>query len=300
MVKKMKRDLHAEVTAKILAALEAGTAPWVKPWSSNGQPAEAALPYNYLTKRPYRGINVALLWCSGYASSAWMTYRQAQSIGAHVRKGERGSMIVFYKPFKIREVNADGKRVERSIPLLRAFTVFNIAQIDGLPEQTIAAPVASNFPAADAALNQAHISHGGDVACYSPALDGIRMPQKAQFRSESDYYATGLHELTHWTGNEKRCAREFGKRFGDSAYAREELVAEMGAAFLCAQFGIEGKLQHAEYIGNWIQVLTNDKRAVLVAASAAQKAVDFINQGVASDAEGDGDEEEGTEMACAA
>jgi antirestriction protein ArdC len=293
MVTKMeKRDLYAEVTQKIIAALETGVAPWVKPWTA-GAPIGGALPHNYLTKRPYRGINFPLLWSAGFESNAWMTYKQAQSIGAHVRKGERGSMIVFFKPYKIREQNASGKQEERTIPLLRAFTVFNVAQIDGLPESAPAMPVVSNFSAADAALAQARIDHGGDRACYIPALDAIRMPHVSQFRSIADYYSTALHELTHWTAS--RCAREFGKKFGDTAYAREELVAEMGAAFLCGQFGIEGKLQHAEYIGNWIAVLKGDKRAVLMAASAAQKAADFINQG--SEVSDEGDE---SEMACAA
>lgn len=281
-----KRDLYSEVTDKILAALENGVAPWIKPWTATA-PRGGSLPYNYLTNRPYRGINVPLLWSAGYESNAWMTYKQAQSIGAHVRKGEHGSMIVFFKPFQIRETGSSGEKTVRTIPILRAFTVFNVAQIENLPSATIAAPVESKFPEADLAMSQARIIHGGDKACYvpMPTRDFIRMPYKAQFRSEAEYYAIGLHELTHWTGHPTRCAREFGKKFGDTAYAREELVAEMGAAFLCAQFGIEGKLQHAEYLQSWIGVLKSDKRAIIAAASAAQKAVDFVNNATATEGE---------------
>jgi antirestriction protein ArdC len=292
-----KRDLYAEVTNKILAALEKGVAPWIKPWNS-GAPAGGALPYNYLTGRPYRGINVPLLWASGYESNAWMTYKQAQAIGAHVRRGEKGSMIVFFKPIRISDANATGEKVERTIPMLRAFTVFNIAQIDGLPEAVAPAPVASNFPAADVTLAQARLVHGGNRAFYSPVADFIQMPHKSQFVSEADYYSTALHELTHWTGHASRCAREFGKRFGDHAYACEELVAEMGAAFLCAQHGIEGKLQHAEYMQSWINALKADKRAIITAASAAQKAADFVSQAAATDAAAN--DEDFAEMACAA
>lgn len=281
-----KRDLYAEVTTKVIAQLEAGVAPWIKPWTNGA--TDASLPYNYLTKRAYRGVNVLLLWAAAYPNNAWLTYRQAQQLGAHVRKGERGTTIVFYKPFKVRDTNANGEKVERTIPLLRAFTVFNIAQIENLPEVAAPAPVKANFAAAAAAMAQAHIVHSGNAAHYVPWHDYIEMPTLDKFRSESDYYSVGLHELTHWTGHAKRCAREFGKKFGDETYAREELVAEMGAAFLCARFGIEGKLQHAEYLKNWIDVLKSDKRAILTAASAAQKAVDFITQG----AESCGDEED--------
>lgn len=272
------QDLYQQVTDKIIAALESGVAPWVKPWNSAA--AHGGMPYNAVSGKPYRGVNVALLYAPHFASNAWMTFKQAKDLGANVRKGEHGSIIVFYKPFAVKDRNAQpdasGNVPERTIPLLKAYHVFNAEQIDNLPEN-YAAPVTIRPPMpADTLLAQATITHGGDRAFYHPALDFIRLPQPSQFRSEADYQATALHELTHWTGHASRLAREYGKKFGDQAYAREELVAEMGAAFLCARCGIDGQLQHPEYIANWLKVLKNDKRAILTAASHAQKAADFI------------------------
>ena len=283
----MTRDLYIEITDKIVAQLESGTVPWVRPWAA-GQNG-GLLPFNYASKKPYRGINIPLLWANVYPTNGWLTFKQAQDLGAHVRKGERGSMIVFYKPFQVEDRNAGtGESKVRFIPLLRHFTVFNVAQIDGLPESNSAPIVApeSNYPMAESLLTQASIRHGGDRAFYAPSIDAIQLPFKAQFNSEADYYATALHELTHWTGASSRLAREYGKRFGDQAYAREELVAEMGAAFLCAACEIPYQLQHASYIQSWINVLKADKRAVVMAAGAAQKAADLargINPAAAAD-----------------
>lgn len=278
-----KIDLFQEITDKIVAQLEQGVAPWVKPWQGNGGHTCAAnLPRNHLTGKAYRGINTLVLWGSaaanGYTSGRWLTYKQAQSIGAHVRKGEHGTRIAVYKPWELREVNDEGEETKKTVPVLRAYTVFSIEQCDGieLPAPTEApAPVESRYAAADAVLAQAIIKHGGDRACYVPAIDQINMPVMGAFESPEAYYATALHELTHWTGHPTRCARDFGRRFGDEAYAREELVAELGAAYLCAHLGITGRLQHAEYIAAWIDVLKGDKKAIFTAASAAQKAVDY-------------------------
>jgi antirestriction protein ArdC len=272
------QDLYQQVTDKIIATLESGVAPWVKPW--NAAQAHNGLPYNAISGKAYRGINIAMLYAPQYATNAWMTFKQAKDIGANVRKGERGSMIVFFKPFAVKDKNAkpdaNGNQPERLIPLLKCFHVFNVAQIDNLPEG-YAAPVVIRDPLpADSLLEQAQIVHGGDRAFYQPAQDFIRLPQPDQFRSLANYQATALHELTHWTGHSARLAREYGKRFGDQAYAREELVAEMGAAFLCARCGIDGQLQHPEYLASWLKVLKEDKRAILTAASHAQKAADFI------------------------
>ena len=272
----MSADLYQTVTDRILESLEAGVAPWVKPWKSapgNG------LPFNASSGKAYRGINVALLYAPQYASSGWMTFNQAKTLGGHVRKGERGSKIVFFKPFVVRDKNSTDEEATRTIPLLREFTVFNVEQIEGLPAKFYAQESTEERPAhsvADAMLGLATVRHGGDRACYSPSVDAIQMPNPAQFDSVSGYYATALHELTHWTGHASRCAREYGKRFGDTAYAREELVAEMGAAFLCARAGIDGQLQHAAYLQSWIDVLKSDKRAIVIAAAAAQKAADFV------------------------
>lgn len=277
----MSRDLYQEVTDKIVASLEQGVAPWVRPWNS----AEhfGGMPYNAISGKRYRGVNVALLYAPQYPTAAWMTFKQASDVGAHVRKGERGSLIVFYKPFAVKDRNATpdaaGNQPERVIPLLRAFTVFNVAQIDGLPEKyqpkADERTHAERIETAESVMAQAALVHGGDRAFYSIERDQITLPQVGQFESVAAYYATALHELTHWTGHRSRLAREYGKRFGDTAYAREELVAEMGAAFLCSHCGIEGRLQHAAYIASWLDVLKADKRAVLIASAAAQKAADF-------------------------
>ena len=273
----MAKDLYQEVTDKILAQMEQGTAPWVRPWSGT----EGGMPFNAVSGKAYRGINTMMLWApAGADGNGWMTYKQASDIGAQVRKGEKGSMIVFFKPWAVTDKN-DPESKSKMIPILRSFTVFHTSQIDNVPEKYMPKPVnqlaePERIERAEKLLSQAVINHGGDRAYYRPSTDSIQLPQIAQFESVAAYYATALHELTHWTGIKGRCEREYGKRFGDSAYAREELVAEMGAAFLCAHAGIEGRMQHAEYLANWIQVLKNDKRAIVVAAGAAQKAADFV------------------------
>jgi len=273
----MAKDLYQEVTDKILAQMEAGTAPWVRPWTGT----EGGMPFNAVSGKAYRGINTMLLWSPvGASGNAWLTYKQAADVGAQVRKGEKGSMIVFFKPWSITDKN-DPDSKARTVPILRSFTVFHTSQIDNLPAKYLPVPVVAlpepeRIERAEKLMSQAIVNHGGDRAYYSTGTDAIQLPQIAQFVDVATYYATALHELTHWTGNKARLDREYGKRFGDTAYAREELVAEMGAAFLCAHAGIEGRMQHAEYLANWIQVLKNDKRAIVVAAGAAQKAADFV------------------------
>lgn len=271
----MSTDLYQVVTDRILDQLAQGCVPWVKPWKAA---PGSGMPYNASTLKPYRGINVCLLGYSGFNSNAWVTFKQSKDMGGHVRKGEHGSLIVFYKPFEVKDRNAPADDPDRTrlIPLLKCYTVFNVEQCEGL-ELPSAPTVTRPEPcAADAVLSQAVIHHGGDRAFYSPTHDMIQMPQPGTFRDTQSYYATALHELTHWSGHSARLAREYGKRFGDEAYAREELVAEMGAAFLCASLGIDGQLQHAEYLASWIKVLKGDKTAIVRAAGAAQKAADFL------------------------
>lgn len=275
------KDLYQEVTDKIIAQLEAGNIPWIKPWTNSGH---GGMPYNAITGKEYRGINVMLLYSPVPGTGeGWLTYKQAQAVGAQVRKGEKGSMIVFFKPLKIEDRNAPADATDKSktIPMLKYFTVFHTSQVDNLPEKYLPKAVEPmtekvRIEAAEKMLAQAVVRHGGDRAYYRVATDSITLPFQDQFKSVDDYYATALHELTHWTGHSSRCAREYGKRFGDQAYAREELVAEMGAAFLCAKAGIPGQLQHAGYLQSWLGVLKADKRALLVAAGAAQKAADFV------------------------
>ena len=275
------QDLYQTVTAKIIAALEAGTPPWFCPWATT---PGLALPANLSSGRPYRGVNVLLLnmqqMAHGYSLNRWLTFNQARALGGCVRKGEHGSTVVFFKLLERDEAANDERR--KVIPLLRAFTVFNAAQVDGLPEALTAVPAPpegwSPVAAAEALLagSGATIRHGGDQAFYRPADDIIQLPSAGQFPQADAYYAIALHELTHWTGAPDRCNRPLLGRQHIEAYAYEELVAEMGAAFLCSHCGIAGKLQHASYISHWLTALKSDKRLIFSAASQAQKAVDFL------------------------
>lgn len=275
-------DLYQSVTDKIIAALEAGTAPWVCPWSTGHG---SAMPANLATSRPYRGVNVLLLnlqqMAHGYALNRWLTFQQAKALGASVRKGEHGTQIVFFKLME-RDEAANDPGARKVIPLLRSFVVFNAAQVEGLPEALTAIPAPlegwTPISAAEALLvrSGAAIRHGGDRAFYSPADDLICMPPKEAFLDASSYYATALHELVHSTGHPTRCNRELRSRQHIEAYAFEELVAEMGAAFLSSHCGLPGELQHASYIASWLEALRNDKRLIFTAASLAQKAADFL------------------------
>jgi antirestriction protein ArdC len=213
-----------------------------------------------------------------------LTYNQAKDSGGTVRKGEKGTTVVFFKPLTIREKSEiQGDDKEKTIPLLRSFTVFNTQQIDGLPEKFTQeiAPQISDFEdnqAAEYLLSQAEIQYGMSRACFIPSLDKIQLPNKTEFRSIPDFYATALHELTHWTGHKTRLARDFSGRFGDASYAFEELIAELGAAFLCASCGVDGQLQHSSYIASWLKVLKSDKKAIFTAAAAARKAAEFLQK----------------------
>lgn len=276
-------DLYQKVTDRIVAAWESGTPPWIREW----QNSDNGLPRNLLTARPYRGVNLMLLnieeMLRGYSDSRWLTYRQAMALGAHVRAGESGASIFFYK---LREVDAkvsDEQPVteRKLIPLLRSFTVFNAAQVNGLPEQYLKPPAQPSWTPNGAAQkvltdSGATIRHGGDQAFYLVSDDVIQLPPPNAFSTPEDYYATALHELTHWTGHPRRCHRPLGRRHGIDAYAFEELIAELGAAFLCAHCHLPARMQHASYINGWLDALKRDKRLIFVAASAAQKAVDFV------------------------
>lgn len=281
----MYRDLYAEVTNRIVLALEAGVTPWIRPWSADFDPT----PINAVSRRSYRGINAVLLTLEaqsrGFGRSAWMTYRQAIELGAQVRRGESGTTAIFYKlhelstPTTVEQIEDEKK--SKVISFLRWYTVFNIAQIDGLPERLGVKEALTTWDphqAADAILREsrATMQHGGTEAYYSLPDDRIQLPERGHFPDATSYYATALHELVHWTGHPGRLNRNLGRRFGEAAYAIEELVAEMGSAFLCASCYLEGQLRHANYIGNWLQVLKNDKRAVFAAAAKAQQATDYI------------------------
>jgi antirestriction protein ArdC len=274
------RDLYQEVTDRIIAALEQGVAPWVRPWS-----AGFGFPRNGRTGRPYHGINVFLLWLTaeerGYRSQEWFTFKQAQDAGGHVRAGERGTLVTFWKVLRPREEEAGGgEQSTRGIPLLRHFTVFNRQQIEGLPASPDEAPRHDweRIEEAEAFVRDsgARVIAGGSVASYSPSADVVRVPTLEDFAQPGSYYATLLHELVHWTGHLSRLERDQSGGFGSPAYAREELVAEMGAAFLCAALSIRGQLQHPEYVGHWLGVLREDKKAIFRAASQARQAAEYL------------------------
>ena len=283
-----RADVYSSVTSRIVADLEKGVRPWQKPWDAEHSAGSITRPLRH-NGVPYRGMNVLLLWgealAQGYNAPLWMTFKQAAELGAHVRKGEHGSLVVFADRFTKTETDDAGQAIERQIPFMKSYTVFNVEQIDGLPPNYYAKaeppePIA-RIEQAEAffAATGAVITHGGNRACYSPGRDQVRMPPRDSFRDAESYCATLAHELTHWTSHPSRCARELGNRFGDSAYAAEELIAEMGSAFLCADLGItpEVRPDHAQYLRQWLGILQDDKRAIFTAAAQAQRAADYLH-----------------------
>lgn len=287
----MKADVYERITNRIVADLEQGVRSWVKPWNAQHMAGRVSRPLSWNGK-PYSGINIIMLWAEaaakGYTAPLWMTYKQARELGGQVRKGEQGSLVVYADRFTKTETDANtGQEIEREIPFLKGYTVFNAEQIEGLPAHYYAKVEAVLDPVqrvvqADAffAAIGASIRHGGDRAFYTIQRDHLQIPPFESFRDAESYYATLAHEVTHWTRHPARLDRDFGrKRFGDEGYAMEELVAELGAAFLCADLGLtpEPRDDHAAYIGSWLTVLKNDKRAIFTAASHAQRAADYLN-----------------------
>jgi len=284
-----RADVYARVTAKIVEDLAQGVRPWARPWNAGHAAGPVSRPLR-ANGTPYRGINVLLLWAEAqdknYTAPIWMTYKQAQGIGAQVRKGETGSLVVFADSLTKTETNDKGEETERQIAFMKGYTVFNVEQIDGLPAHftTPAVIPASPLPRLEAAeaffaATSADIRIGGNRAFYAPGLDRVQIPPRDSFRDAESYAGTLAHELTHWTSHESRLNRALGKRFGDHAYAAEELIAEMGAAFLCADLGIAAlpRPDHAEYIAAWLKVLQADNRAIFTAATQAQRAADYLH-----------------------
>lgn len=280
-------DIHAHITHQIITQLEAGVRPWSQPWKS-GSVLSRPLRHD---GTPYTGINVVLLWAEaverGYCRSTWMTFRQALALGAHVRKGEHGATVVYANQLVRKDTDEAGQDVEQRIPFLKTYTVFNLDQIEGLPEGLAAPEVAPVNPDDRIAyverffaLCGADIRHGGGSAFYAPGPDYVQMPAFECFQRADDYYATLGHEMTHWTRHSSRLDRDLGRqRHGDAGYAREELVAELGAAFLCADLGLalEPREDHAAYMASWLQVLRDDKRFIVSAAAHAQRAVNWLH-----------------------
>jgi antirestriction protein ArdC len=287
----MRTDVYQKVTDKIVAELEQGIRPWLKPWNAEHAAGRIVRPLR-ANGIPYRGINVLMLWSEaiekGYASPMWMTFKQALELNAHVRKGERGSLVVYADKITCTDTDREtGEKAERAIPFMKGYTVFNVEQIEGLPEHYYAKPAprsetvqriarAESFFAATGAT----VRHGGNMAFYAISHDRVQMPPIEAFRDAESYYATLAHEMTHWTRHPSRLDRDFGrKRFGDEGYAMEELVAELGSAFLSADLELTPEIRddHAAYIASWLKVLKEDRRAVFTAASHAQRAADYLN-----------------------
>ena len=283
------KNLFETITDKIIALIEAGEANGRITWA--GQGAVAGMPVNMKTGNAYSGINVLLLWAAaqenGYTSPFWLTFKQAKELGGMVRKGEKAATGIFWGSREIEEETAEGETETRKACFAKAFSVFNLDQIDGIARPD-AMPAGDAWQALDAAesllqASGATIIEGGAKAFYSPSLDEIHMPNRERFTTAENFYAVALHELSHWTGHASRCARDLKNRFGDEAYAMEELIAELSAAFVSAETGIVGQLEgHASYIKSWLRVLKNDPRAIITAASRASQAARYILDAQAS------------------
>jgi antirestriction protein ArdC len=284
-----KLDLYTRITNRIVAELEKGCRPWLKPWNAEHAAGRITRPLRH-TGAPYRGINILNLWmaatASGYACPIWLTYKQAQELGAQVRKGEKGELVVFASKFSRTEATEAGEEIARDISFLKGYTVFNAEQIDGLPSHFTApaAPTLNPVQRIERAeaffkATGAVINHGGNCAFYAPGPDRIQMPPFEAFRDAESYYATLGHECCHWTGAKSRLDRDLSGRFGSHAYATDELVSEICSAFLCADLGLtaEPREDHASYIETWLRVLKNDKRAIFTAAGHAERAAAFLH-----------------------
>ena len=275
------KTIYEHITDQMLAKLKTGVAPWIKPWNSTGP--DFTLPFNAAKGNVYRGMNTIILWATasamGYKTNGWMTMKQANAFKANVRKGEQATWVTYWKFFD--KINKETGESEGRIPMLRAYMVFNLDQFENLPEHIMDKfrPVPLGQSEIENILREhkVDVRFGGNKAFFNYNLDYIQSPNKADYKSETDYFSTLGHEAVHWTGHESRLNRKIANPHGSPDYAREELVAEMGSAFLCGALGIKlENLQHAEYIGNWIKILENDPKAVIQAASMAQKAVDYL------------------------
>jgi antirestriction protein ArdC len=296
-----RASLYEEVTGRIVAELEAGRIPWVQPWDATA--FAPGLPKNADTRRAYSGINILILWAEaarrGFPAQGWLTFRQALGAGGAVRKGEKGTTIFYAASFTPKGeagaagvdsgggAAAGGERESgagdgRAVPFLKRFTVFNVAQCEGLPDCCTRAdapmPPRQTIPHAEAliAASGADIRIGGNEAYYSPGGDYVALPPQQTFHQQIDYYRTALHELGHWTGHPSRLDRDQKGGFASSAYGREELCAELASAFLCAALGITPTVRHADYIGAWLAIMRADTRAIFKAASHASKAADYL------------------------
>ena len=284
-------DHYTRITADIVRQLETGVRPWYQPWKMQHAAGGISRPLRY-TGEPYHGINVVVLWLTAfekqYVSPLWVTFQQAKELGRFVKKGEKGTGIVYANSFEKKETDqATGEEKTERIPFLKSYTVFNAEQVEGLPEKyyaTVENPLSlsERLDLAEQffARTQADIRHGGNRAYYRPSEDFVQMPPFESFTSRDSYYSTLAHECTHWTKHERRLNRSFeSKRFGDDGYAVEELVAELGAAFVCADLGITPDVmpEHASYLAAWLKVLKADSKAIFTAAAHAERAAEYLH-----------------------
>jgi len=286
----VRSDIYSRVTDRILADLENGVRPWLQPWTASHAAGPITRPLR-ASGQPYKGVNVLMLWASAmaqhFASPIWMTFKQAKELNANIRKGSKGSLVVYSDRITRTETTDNGEEQERDIYFMKEYHVFNVEQIDALPPRFYAAATPPLDPALrnDAAERffantGADIRHGGHQAFYAPGPDYVQIPPFTAFRDAESYASTLAHEMTHWTKHPSRLDRDLGRtKFGDEGYAREELVAEIGAAFLCCDLGItpEPRDDHAAYLDHWLKVLKEDKRAIFQASAHAQRAVDFLH-----------------------
>jgi antirestriction protein ArdC len=285
-----KQDVYRRVTDSIVNAIEAGVSNWRMPWHTSGKFAFS--PINVASKKPYRGINTICLWAAaqskGYERGEWATYQQWHERGAQVRKGQKATLVVFWKFANSTETQEDGEEhpvTSSRLLFTRGYSVFNAAQVEGYtPKAAPNTPIEQRIESAERFFSRitARVFHQGNRAFYSPADDTITLPPFTAFFTPADYYSTRAHESGHWTSRLDRCNRELGKRFGDNAYAVEELVAELTAAFTLAHLGMSSmpREDHAQYIASWLKVLKVDKRVIFTAASKAQQATDYLVQAV--------------------
>lgn len=281
-------NLYEQITARIVAELEAGRLPWVQPWGTAR--AGLGMPYNAVSERRYSGINILTLWHAvierRFRTHAFLTFRQAIALGGSVRRGEHGVQVVYAHRFvpqdERRRAAAEGREVPGGIPFLKHFTVFSVDQCDGLPDDiaVLPPPLAEGLivPEAEALIKAtgADFRIGGAMAFYSPTHDYVAVPRPDDFHEPVNWHRTAFHELGHWSGHHSRLDRDLTGRFGSKQYGREELVAEMTGAFVCASLGIAPTVRHADYIGSWLEIIREDARAIVRAASAASRAADFL------------------------
>jgi antirestriction protein ArdC len=297
------RDMHREITDKILAQLKTGVAPWRKPWSERVGAHGSVMPRNAVTGRFYSGVNVLLLWSHAEVQGwgpRWLTFKQAKAAGGTVRSGEHGLAVIFVKKLLVKDDKKEDPKAKKSIGFLRAYTVFNVAQCDGLPDSVLGvgearqhAPVNPDGRDADldafVTATEIPVRERGARAQYAPSLDVIDMPAFEAFVGAHPYYSTLFHEMGHATGHEKRLNRSLKGKFGDREYAAEELIAELTSAFVCAEWGIDMGEAPAAYVDHWVSLLSEKETAIVTAASAATKAVEWMRGAVSAE---EADEEE--------